>query len=459
MNTINIVISVIFILIALAFFIYYRTYRFPARIKRAEDLMREGDEKQASNIIKAVLAKKKDYIPARYLRARILHKQNQFLMAISELNSILQASDCAKYVDELKVHYQLATLYHETKQWKKEIDEYKIILSFNPNDTNANHRLGLSYYKQKRYKDAKDSLKTAIDNDPTLDDCYLPLGISSYHVSDYDNAEFYLLKAIEKPHKSEEAHYYLGLILKGKKDYENAITSLERSKTDSQLYRKSLIKIAEIYYDTAYYDKVIETLEGGLSSLKARDEESLAYRYLLAEAYEMNNQIQEAVHHWEKIEGEEPNYRSTQMKLSEYKALLDDTYMKHIFTSSLEELQPLLGEIIARLNFNIISRNILSSNQLYYKVYHTKRINEPPILIFFNRSTREISEGEIIQFSRQLGDEKAKSGIYITTSRFGLKATSAAASKSIQLYGKEYLSEVIAKIKGKSPKQKGRDRQ
>ncbi len=451
MNPVTLAIIFVVVIVIIVV-LYFRTMHLPSLIKKAEEQFKNGNDKLASDIIKKVLKKKKDYVPARYLRARMLNRQNQYLMSISELNGILQTPDFSRYVEELKIHYQLADLYHETQQWKKEIEEFKKILSFKPDDINANHRLGLSYYKQKRYKDAKDNLLRALNSDPTLDDAYLPLGISCYKVSDYSNSEHYLLKAIERTHKNEEAHYFLGLILKGKKDYDNAILSFEHSKTDTSLYRKSLMKIGEIYFETANYDDAIQTLEDGLSSLKPRDEESLQYRYLLAECYEMNNKIQEAVHHWEKIESEQPNFRSTQMKLEEYKALLEDTYMKQIFTSSLERLQPLLGEIIARLSYNIITKNFISKNQVYFKVFHTKRINEPPIIILFNRSTREIAETEIVQFSRILNEEKCKSGIYITTSRFGLKATAAAASKSIELYGKEFLSKTIEKIKGKAAK-------
>ncbi|HRX14885.1 MAG: tetratricopeptide repeat protein [Spirochaetes bacterium] len=450
MNIVNITLFFIIVSLISSFVYYYKTMRLPARVRRAQEMIKNGNDKEASEIIKTVLNKKKDYVPARYLRAQMLHQQGQFVLAISEFNAILQTPDFSRHVNELKIHYELAELYNSTKAWKKEIDEYKIILTFNPDDINANHRLGLSYYKQNRYKDAKDALMRAINSDPSLDDCYLPLGISCYQIADYNNAENFLLKAIERPYKQEEAHYYLGLILKGKKDYDNAIISFERSKTDSKLFRKSLMRIGEIYFETANYDQAITTLETGLSSLKPRDEESIEFRYLLAESYEMDNKVQEAVHHWEKIQSEQPNYRSTQIKLDEYKALLEDVYMKQIFTSSFDALQPLLGEIIARLNYNIISKTFLNKNQAYYKVYHTKRINEPPILIFFARSTHEISENDINFFSRLLRDEKCKSGIYITTSRYGLKAKSAATAKSIELYAKDFLSKSIEKIKGKA---------
>lgn len=450
-------VSILFVstvlLCAIGLIILLRNSHLPSRIKKAEELLKLGDDKGAGDIIKAILEKKKDYVPAKFLRARMLAEQKQYLLAISEFNSIMQIPEFDKTVEELEIHYHLADLYKETKQWKKEIEEYRMILGFNPDDVNANYRIGLSFYKQKNYRDAKDTLLKAISIDPSLFDCFLPLGISSYFTADYDNSEKFLLKAIESPLKNQEAHYYLGLIYKGKKDYDNAILSFERAKSDTVLYRKSLIRTAEIYFDTANYDKAIDILEQGLNSLKPRDEESLEFRYLLAECYEMDNKVQEALHHWEKIEQEHPNYRSTQLKIEEYHALLNNQYMKKFFTSSLEETQPLVAEVIARLNFNIISKNYISKNKVYYKVYHTKRINEPPILVLFNRSTSEITEAEIQQFTRVINEEKCKTGIYLTTSRYGLKAKSSAAAKNIELYGKEFLIGTLEKIRGKQKKE------
>ncbi len=88
------------------------------------------DITKASEIVKLVLERKKDYVPARYLRAQILVKQKQYLLAISELNGILALPEFSKFVNELDIHYMLADLYHETQQWQKEVEEFRIILQF-----------------------------------------------------------------------------------------------------------------------------------------------------------------------------------------------------------------------------------------------------------------------------------------------------------------------------------------
>ncbi len=447
----NLYIYSFFIVIIILFVIvmYIRSWQLPFRIKRAEDLFEHDQDSEANEIVKNILEKNKDYVPARYLRAKILAKQNQYIMAISEFKGLFQLSEYSKYIKELELHYRLAELYHKTEQWQKEIEEYKNILTYNPDDINANHRIGHSFYKQKKYKQARDTLLRAVTLDPKLSDCFMPLGIAFFHLTEYTLAEQYLLKAIEIHQTTLDAYYFLGMIYKGKKDYDNAIQMFESSRGDSSFFRQSIFRIGEIYFETGYYDKVIGVLEQGLASLVPREDESLAFRHLLAEAYEMESQIQEAVHHWEKIHVERPNYRNVQAKLDDYRAIMSDGNLEILFTSSLEELQPLISEIIARLNYNVISKNYLSSNLILFKAFNIKRINEPSVLIYFNRSIQEIKESEIIEFARAITEEKCKSGIYITTARLSVKAQATASAKMIEILDKEYLAKIVEKIKGK----------
>jgi len=420
--------------------------QYPSKIRKAEELLTIGDLAKASDIIKAILDKKKDYAPARYLRAQILIKQKQYLMAISELNSILSIPEYSKHIKELDIHYQLAFLYGETKSWQKEVEEYKVILSFNSDDLKANHRLGHALYRQKDYKKVREYLTKAVLLDPNLQDCYLPLGISCFQISDYEKAEQYLLKSLSSAGDNVEAHFYLGLIFKMKKDYDNAIKMFELAQKDRHFFVKSLYNIGEIHYVNEDFDIVIEELEKGLNYLQKNDEESHAYRYLLAEAYEQENKIDEAIHHWEKLAAENPDFRSVKIKLDSYREILDNKHMMSLFQSSLEELQPLISEIITGLQYNIIAKEKQSPNEYQYRAYNIKRINDPPLLIFFNRTTREITEGQILDFYRKINEEKCKSGIYISTSKFSLKAKSTAATRLIELYGGDYVNKAIEKI-------------
>ncbi|MBP7734747.1 MAG: tetratricopeptide repeat protein [Spirochaetes bacterium] len=435
-----------FLVLIIIIFIIVKSTSFPSKIRKAEEYLEDNDISKANEIIKKILDQKGDYAPARYLRAQILMKQNQYLLAISELNNILSLPDFSKFINEIEIHYHLARLYHDTKNFPKEIEEYKAILTFNPEDLTANHRIGHALYKKKEYKKAREHLIRAITLNPSLTDIYLPLGISCYNISDYEKGEEYLTKAMSVPGDNSDAQFHLGSIYQMKKDFRSAITMFDKSKKERKYYLKSIYKIGEIYHQMEEYDNAIEILEQGLGSLKEKDEESHQYRYLLAECYEHQNKIKEAFHHWTKIAEENPNFRGTRLKIESYQDILGNDSLMTMFISSLESLQPTIVETISSLNYNIISKDRINSNEYQYRAYNIKRINDPPILIYFHRTTREITEENMNDFHKLINEEKCKTGIYITTSKFSIRAKAFAQSKTIELYDAEFLKRIVEKI-------------
>ena len=219
MGIVQVIVFSLTVILLAGFLLILRTVQLPGKIKKAEELFRIGNESEASEIVKRILERKKDYPPAKYLRARLLFNQKQYLLAISEFNQILQLPEFSKFIRELDIHVALAELYNLTHQWQKEVEEYKMILSFDPENIEANHRVGITLYKQGRFRDARDSLMKAVAKSPNLFDCFLPLGIACYNLGEYTNSEEFLLKAAERPQQSgiEEGYYFLGLIYKGKR--------------------------------------------------------------------------------------------------------------------------------------------------------------------------------------------------------------------------------------------------
>ncbi|MBP7603524.1 MAG: tetratricopeptide repeat protein [Spirochaetes bacterium] len=452
MTTIKLLAVVFTLCIAVIAALVARKAHLPGRIKKAEEFLESDDIQKASEIVKKILNKKQDYVPARYLRARILIKQKQYLLAISELNGVLGINDFANFVNEIDIHYHLADLYHDTQQWQKEVEEYRAILKFNPDDVRANHRIGHVLYRQKHYGDARDHLLKAYTQDPSLGDCLLPLGVSCFHSADHSNAEQYLLKSLETSSDTAEAQYYLGAIYKSRKDYETAIRMYTAVRKDRRFMLGSTRALGEIYFEQEMYDEAIERLEEGLTGLSGKDDDSLAYRYLLAECYERANKITEAVYHWQKIYEVNSSYRSTKTKLEDYRGILDNENQRVLFTASLEELQPLITEVIARLNYNIISKSQVNVSEYFYKAFNIKRINEPPLAIYFNRTTRDITEAQINDFYQRMNAENCKSGIYLTTAKFSIRAKNAAASMMVELMDATFLNKAVERVMMKRSK-------
>ncbi len=445
----NYILFIATVLIIAVLILFLKSIRLPMTLRKIDELLAEGNLKKASDLLKRVSLKKKEFPPVRFLRAKLLTLQGQYIMAISELNSILSAGSFKKYLSELEIRYSLAELYAKTKNYAKEVDEYKEIIAIDPSAPKANQRVGYVLYTQGDFANAKEYLLKSVLLSPELVELYLPLGVSAYKSGDYSHAEEFLIKSLDVSKDKTEAQYYLGSIYKMKKDYENAISMLEKSYTNKKFFLESCYTLGQIYFEKESFANAIEVLEKGIKKLKKNGEDSLAYRYLLAESYELENKIKEAVFHWKKIAEENPNYRSTQLKIDAYGQILENEILMAFFQSSIEEMQPYITDIISGLNFNIISQDKISSNEYQYRVHNIKRINEPPVLVLFNRTTREISEGQIVDLTKRMNNEKCKAAIYITTSRFSLRAKNIASSKMIDLYDYDFVCKTMEKIKSR----------
>ncbi|MDY6935596.1 MAG: tetratricopeptide repeat protein [Spirochaetota bacterium] len=434
----------------LVFFVF-GSAQLTARLRNAEEYINNNDYQKASEIVKKIIEKKNDHVPARYLRVQIYIDQKQYLLAIAELNSIQSITDYKKFVSEQEIHSQLAMLYNKTGQWQREVQEYIALLTLNPDDILANNRVGQALYNQGQFESALAYLTKALELDPSQMDCYLPLGISLYHLSQYDEAEQFLSKVIEFLKDQHEAYYYLGLIKRDMKDFDAAIEMFENSKSDNKFFINSLYNLGEIYLHQSKYREAIATLELGVDKLKKKAEESLDYRYLLAECYEKNNEIEDAVFQWQEIARDKPGYRDIQSKIEGYKEILNNETMKLLFTTPMSGLQPLIIELIARLNYNITSTQTVNENENLYRAFNIKRMNDPSTIIYFNRTTREISIDQVDAFYKMAVNEKCNNCIYITTSGFSQKVKNAMASRNVELIDSNELSRIIGKIRLNRP--------
>lgn len=443
-----IIFFIIFLLAAAVIvFIFVKSMQIPGKLKRAEELLTQGRLSEAGAIIKSVLDKQKDNIRAHYLRARMLQDQNQYLLAISEYNAVLNMPEFRLYVPELSIHYALAEMYGATNNYQKQIEEYRLVLSLNPDDLNANVRLGLVLYRKKDYKKAKDAFLKVMQIAPKHTECLLPLGISLYNIGDNDRAEEYLLKALDVVPGNSEAQYYLGCIYKHKHANDTAVSMFNEAKKDPTYYIKSLKQIGEIYFNDDRYQAAIDVLEPGLDAVSEKTEEGCDYRYLLADCYEASGRIREAIKCWEAIVKYMPDFRNAKANLDGYKIVASDDNLMDVFSIALDDLQPYVAEIIAGFNYNIISQEQVSATSFAYKAYNIKRIGDPPVLVMFNRTPKEVTEFDINEFYQRMQAEKCKNGIYLATASFSPRASAIASSRQIEIYDGKYIGKAFEKIK------------
>jgi tetratricopeptide (TPR) repeat protein len=441
-----------FVIATIIALVSWKTNRLSAKIKRAEHAFENGDLQTTSAIVNEILETHGDNVPTKYIKAKLLIRQNQYVQAIFELNSVLSMADYRNYIEELDIRTNLALLYHETQDYGKEIDEYKFISHLDPKNIIANERLGHAMFTKKNYKSALDYL-LKVDELVEHHDCLTMIGISYYMLNEHEHAETYLFRAINDNAENNEARYYLGSINFARRAYTDALQFLELSKKDKRYFVKSVLLLGTIYCEKNNYEQAITILESGLKSLKDRAEEAAEYRYLLASAYEAVGRIKEATYHWEKISLDTPGYRDVRDKLDSYRTVMSDPDLAELFSTSIDENQILIKEIIALLQYSVQSSEKISNNEYHYKVSNVKRPNEPPTLIVYLKTTRDLNESHIADFQRKVSVDKYKSGIFITTGTFNARARASTASKKeIDLIDVDSLLRLIERAKLKMNK-------
>ena len=431
-------------------FILLNALRIPGKLRKAEELLEDGKLNESGDIVRGILEKYKDNVKARYLRAQILMEQKQYLLAISELNGILSMPDFKTYVNEANIHYQLADMYKATNNFQKEIDEYRLIITFDPENIEAHMRIGMAMYNKNNYAKAQEHLLKAAANGAQPSQCFLPLGVALFYTGDYEKSEQYLLKALDGDAENPEIIFYLGSIYKLQKDYERSENMFTRSREDKRFYVQSLRSLGEIYFDQGRYDELIERLEPGVDMLSDSTKEGLTYRYLLAESYEIKSRIKDAIAQWEAINKLNADFRDAKSRLDAYRNIGSNQHVMALLSMSADELQEFIIEIITLFNYTIISKERVSVNEYMYKAFNSKRMGDPQTLVFFNRAVSEITERHLNDFDKRMSAEKCKKGLYITTSSFNMRAQNDAPSKQVELYDGDFVSKAIDKIKTKS---------
>ncbi|MCU0821350.1 MAG: tetratricopeptide repeat protein, partial [Spirochaetes bacterium] len=362
-------IFLIFIALTIAVIFTISRGNLTSKIHQAGEFFDNGEIQKSSELIKLILSKKKDFVPALFIRSKILILQKQYLMATSELQNILSVPEFSKFVNEIEIRQMLARIYNETQQWEKEVNEYEKLLQLDPENFDANYRYGLSLYNRKKYSDARKYLLKALELDPSLTDIYFQVGLCYFEISHFYEAEEYLLKAKELPEYQLDSSYFLGMIYLKREDLERAVEMFETSKSSQKYFIPSIYELGEIYFSREAYDKAITILEKGIDKLDEKKPESIDFRYLLAECYIRENMIIEAIEHLKKVIKADREYKDAKQKLENYKGILSNDNIKFIFDAPPEKLQPLLHEIITRMNYNVISKEIVSKNELLFRAF------------------------------------------------------------------------------------------
>lgn len=122
-----------------------------------------------------------------------------------------------------------------------------------------------------------------------------------------------------------ETHYNLGIAYKEMGLIDDAITEFQTAKIDPQRFMQAATMLGACYMEKKLGSLAIDTFRKILEKVSETDESYLAVKYDLAEAYFLNNDLQEALDIYTEVFGWNAKFRNVAERLSEIRARIKKT--------------------------------------------------------------------------------------------------------------------------------------
>ncbi|MBE0425248.1 MAG: tetratricopeptide repeat protein [Nitrospirae bacterium] len=134
-------------------------------------------------------------------------------------------------------------------------------------------------------------------------------------------------KGLEKELEEEdyETHYNLGIAYKEMGLIDDAIREFQSSIKDPKKFVSSSNMLGVCYTEKGIYSLAIDVLKTAVTKMEDRGESYLAMKYDLAEAYEKNGNIKEALDYYTEVYGWNSKFRAVSDKINQLRAMVGES--------------------------------------------------------------------------------------------------------------------------------------
>ncbi len=134
-------------------------------------------------------------------------------------------------------------------------------------------------------------------------------------------------KGLEKELEEEdyETHYNLGIAYKEMGLIDDAIREFQTARNDETKFISSSNMLGMCYMEKGVYSLAIETFRGAIEKMDSQDDSYWPMKYDLAEAYEKNGGVNQALSLFTEVYGWNSRFRDVADKIEQLKAKAEDT--------------------------------------------------------------------------------------------------------------------------------------
>ncbi len=423
----------------------------PKRIEIAPKLIKQGKTQNAIKLCKQILAKdQKNYLAHFYLGKAYI-ADNKPELAIMEYKLVNENALFGPGIEEIAFRTEFSRLLLNANQINDALREFLLLTKLDPRNAQNFYEAGHLYESVNRYDLALGYMQKTVSLDPKHAKAHAELGLMMYRTKQFGEAKKEIDKALKLSPDTYSSYYYLGKILKESKDIPGAIKSFEKAQRDPEFKMKAIIERGSCFMMVNRMDNAIPDFQRAIELDKnGTMTETIYARYFLATCYEQLRQIDKAIEQWDFIYKRNKNFRDVASKLSEYKDLQSNDYMKDYLTANDDEFILICKNLCEKiLNLQVISSEKkkwgchLSAVDKKYE--GMMGVRKQIIILHFFREPNMVEEQPVHEMQDIMKTQTAVKGFMFSSSGFNNMAKRFAEGRPIELIEKQKLEQLLTK--------------
>ena len=446
-----IIIAVFAVVIISLLIIILKNFVSPKRIEAVPRLIKQGKTQNAIKIAKQILAKDpKNYI-AHYYLGKAYIKENRTELAVIEYKNVNDNALFGEGINELAFRTEYSQLLLKYNQQNEALKNFLLLTKLDPQNAENFYQVGRIYEDQNRYDLALGFMQKCAMLDKKHAKAHAEIGLMLYRTKQFNEAKKEIDMSIKLSPENYTSYYYLGKILKDAKDLQGAIKAFEKAQRDPEVKQKAIIEHGSCYMIASRYDNAMVDFQRAIELDKNNSSsETLFARYFLGLCYEKIRKIDKALEQWEAIYKINKGFRDVSAKLSEYKDLQANDYLKDYLTSSNDEF----AEICKNAAAKGLGLQVLSCDSKKWGAQLTgvskgddswMNVRKQVLLIRFYRNPEPVEEQEVHDALDTMKSINSIKTFLFSSSGYNNQARRFAENRPIELIDKQKLEAVLSK--------------
>ncbi|MFZ4615486.1 MAG: tetratricopeptide repeat protein [Rectinemataceae bacterium] len=432
----------------------------PRQTKAIGDLIKQGKHGLAIRAAKGLAAKDPRNAEARWLLGQAYLGEGKHELALMEFKHVNQLGSFGPELPEIAFRKEIASLYERFNQMEDALKEQILLTKLEPRVALHFLDAGRLFEARGRSDVAVNHLRKAIELDERLFEAHHLLAMVLHRTKHDLEARQEFEAAIKWNPEDFEAFYYIGKIHKEAGDHTAALLAFEKAARSGPFKIKALVERGSCYMSQGNLEKAVPELERAIKMVKDETAtEALFGRYFLALCYEKQRELDKAIEQWEKIYQKKPGFRDVAEKLTQYQEYRSDDHMKDFLTCGREEFMEMCRAVVqGPMNLSIRDASEIQGGVQVIAVENDSDkwmgTKKQPRLIRFLRVSENQGEQTIRALLEQMKKLGVMRGSIVTSASFARAAVEFAENRSVELFPKELLQGLLARLSTDVPPSK-----